>query len=191
MVSTRKARLCEEAVSRSLSMASTMVFRAVSTPMHISVPYTSLSILAGTPMTRMPRCAKMSAPCRLPSPPATITASIWASFRLRMASVWLRGSRNSGQREVWMMVPPRCKIPPTSRAPRGRNAPRIRPSKPFWMPRTRIFLANPLRTTARTKGFMPGASPPEVMTAMVFRSCSAFVTITAIRSIYWRVIFST
>jgi len=54
MTSIRKARWWEEAVARIMSMQSSTVLRAVSTPMVISVPYMSLSMVPGAPMTLIP-----------------------------------------------------------------------------------------------------------------------------------------
>ena len=48
------------------------------------------------------------------------------------------------------------------------KSPLINPSYPATTPVTEIFLYIAVRTTARIQAFIPGASPPEVKTAMCF-----------------------
>src|SRR5688572_23581470 len=64
-------------------------------------------------------------------------------------------------------VPPFWMMPPTSRGPSSTTSPVMRPSKPRRTPLTCRPLLRAVRTTARTHGFMPGASPPEVIRAIV------------------------
>ena len=56
ITSTTKARLCDDAVVRRRSIDSSAMFRAVSTPMVISVQDRSLSMVDATPMTGKPIC---------------------------------------------------------------------------------------------------------------------------------------
>ena len=140
---------------------------AVSVPMAMFVPQISLSMLPGMPITLIPCCESAYAPFIEPSPPITISASMPASFILRIASRWPVGSIKRLLLLVSRTVPPRCKIPPTSRGPIVLNSPLRSPSYPCITPITFMLLASAVRTTARMAAFIPGASPPEVRTPIV------------------------
>src|SRR5829696_8466461 len=100
------ARWWELAVSLILSIASSAVLSAVSTPMAVSVPHTSLSMVAGTPTTSTPSSASLDPPVRLPFPPTTTSPSTPASASLPAAFLCPSGVANSAERSVPSTVPP-------------------------------------------------------------------------------------
>src|SRR3954453_15840082 len=71
-------------------------------------------------------------------------------------------------RLVPRIVPPRGRIPETSRSERSRNVPSTRPRQPSTMPTQSQPSASELRTTARMTAFKPGQSPPPVSMPTVF-----------------------
>ena len=81
------------------------------------------------------------------------------------ASVW-----NSAHRALPSIVPPRCRILPTSRGPSGMKSCLINPAKPCRTPKTSAPWKRARRVTARIAAFMPGASPPLVRSAIRFIS---------------------
>ena len=83
MTSTTKMRSSDVAVSLILSRASRATLTAVSAPMALSTPVTSLSIVAGTPTTGKPcRSARTRAPASEPLPPMTMRPSIAAGAEM-------------------------------------------------------------------------------------------------------------
>ena len=136
-------------------MASRMRWRAESVPMVMSAPTRSLSMLPTRPVTmRTGWAAAVSAlmspaatssssregqfvrnslvPVRDPSPPMTTSRSMPCSRRLRAAASWPARSRNSAERAVPMMVPPRWRTEPTESHSRGRipSPPATAPAQP-------------------------------------------------------------
>ena len=101
------------------SMASSAVFSAVSTPMAVSVPHTSLSMVAGIPTTLTPSSRSLNPPVRLPFPPMTTSPSTSASASLPAAFLCPSGVANSAERSVPSTVPPRWMIPPRRRRSMG------------------------------------------------------------------------
>jgi hypothetical protein len=94
-------------------MASITVFKAVSTPIAISVSGRSLSIVAGIPIVFNPKALKSRVPRKVPSPPIVTKPSI-----SNLRSFFKAISRpslvlNFSLREVLRIVPPLCIIPPT------------------------------------------------------------------------------
>src|SRR3954452_19961598 len=71
-------------------------------------------------------------------------------------------------RLVPMIVPPRGRIPETSRSARSRNSPSTSPRQPSRMPTESQPAASASRTTARITAFSPGQSPPPVRMPTVF-----------------------
>ena len=109
ITSTKNRRSWEVAVSRILSTASRMVFKAVSYPMVVSVPYKSLSIVPGSPIHGTSNsCANIRAPVSEPSPPMMTKASISCFFMFSYACARPSGVVNSLQRAVFRIVPPIC-----------------------------------------------------------------------------------
>ena len=88
-------------------MASRAMFKAVSTPIVISAPLTSLSIVDATPTTGNPEVDSAWAPASDPFPPITTIPSMRCLFRIASALSRPSGSRNSGARALPSMVPPR------------------------------------------------------------------------------------
>ena len=78
------------------------------------------------------------------------------------------GVLNSGHRAVCRMVPPSWMMPPTLLGVKWRKLSLIRPSQPRSKPMTCRPFEWAMRVTARMAAFMPGASPPVVITPMVF-----------------------
>jgi hypothetical protein len=100
------ARWSEVAVSFMRSMASSAVFRAVSTPMAMSAQRTSLSTVAGIPTTFTPSSASLKPPVRLPSPPMTASPSTPACDSASTARSSPSGVVNSLEPAVPSTVPP-------------------------------------------------------------------------------------
>ncbi len=153
-------------------MASRAILRAVSTPIVISEPYRSLSIVDATPTTGKPRLDSSQLPACEPFPPMTTRASMPASFIALILRICPSSVLNSGQRALPRIVPPLCSTPPTSRGPSSWNFPLMRPSYPPRTPYTSHPNDRPVRVTARIAAFIPGASPPLVRTAILFISAS-------------------
>src|ERR1035437_3682380 len=165
ITSTRNARSCDEAVTFRRSMASSAILRAVSTPIVMSEPGRSLSIVEATPTTGNPAFASMFAPICEPFPPITTSPATPRALRTPSACSRPSGVLNASHRALPRIVPPCWMIPPTSRGPSGTSSPPRRPAKPWRTPETVHPCAMPARTTARIAAFMPGASPPLVRTA--------------------------
>ena len=104
------------------------MFRAVSTPMLMSQPAKSLSIVEATPTTGNPISKRQWAPVCEPFPPITTRASISRVLRLRMAFSRPVTVSNSALRALPRIVPPRWRMPPTSRALNAAISPLIRPA---------------------------------------------------------------
>jgi hypothetical protein len=100
-------------------MASKATLRAVSTPMVISEPQRSLSMVEATPTTGTPSWERAYAPFWEPFPPITTRASIPKRSKTSTAFFRPSGVLNSGQRALPKMVPPSWMIPPTSRGTQG------------------------------------------------------------------------
>src|SRR5829696_5831374 len=83
--------------------------------MAMSVPHTSLSMVAGTPATLTPSSASLKPPVRLPFPPMTTSPSTSASASLPAALLCPSGVANSAERSVPSTVPPRWMMPPSLR----------------------------------------------------------------------------
>jgi len=112
----------------------------------------------------------MEAPVRLPSPPIIINPSIpWFT---RFFAAFRRPSLvlNSWQRAVPIIVPPRCKIPPTDSQVISLiiSPPSTIPWYPSLIPYTSIPRSRATRTTDLIAAFMPGASPPLVRIPILF-----------------------
>src|SRR3954451_4204165 len=71
-------------------------------------------------------------------------------------------------RLVPRIVPPRGRIPDTSRRPGPRTAPSTSPRQPSRIPTQSQPAASALRTTARMTALRPGQSPPPVSMPIVF-----------------------
>src|SRR3954469_22071764 len=98
-------------------------------------------------------------------------ATIASRPRARMFSSTLSTPRSSLYgfvRLVPMIVPPRGRIPETSRSARSRNSPSTSPRQPSRMPTESQPAASASRTTARITALSPGQSPPPVRMPTVF-----------------------
>ena len=173
------------AVECSLSSASVAVFTAVRNPKVISEPTMSLSMVFGTPMMLTPASTSGAAAAMVPSPPITMMASsacrravsthrpmtssktgpVTGSTRTQ----YLRGLQRLFEPR---MVPPRVRMPLTSRVLSGRTRSSMRPWKPSSMPTTSMpYFQMAVFVTARMTALSPGQSPPPVRTPIRLMLC--------------------
>ena len=85
-----------------------------------------------------------------------------------MASIWDFSSLKWRHRLVERIVPASRIRPLTSMTPKGMNSLSKMPWYPFWIPTTSMPRLTPVRTMERMAGFIPGESPPEVITPIRF-----------------------
>jgi len=139
MTSQTMTRLCASAVECRRSMASVAMLTAVSKPKQASVPLRSLSMVLGTPTILTPFSTSALATPWVSSPPMVISASsrlAWMVARQRsMPPSILRGL----VREVRRMVPPRCRMPETAAASRGRVWFSTTPRQPSRKPTNSVW----------------------------------------------------
>ena len=130
--------------------------------------------------------AKSIAPRNVPSPPMSTSASTPSFWRLRAAFLCPFNVRNSVDRAVFKMVPPRWMAFETERASISWNCSCRMPSYPRLNPSTRKPCPRAMRVTERMAAFMPGASPPLVIRPRVFMGlCRSIVPQLGALEVIW------
>ena len=114
--------------------------------------------------------ASFKAPVNEPSPPMTMSASMSLSRRFFAAFERPSGVLNSWERALFRNVPPSARICFTLEDESSIMSFSIMPSYPRKTPKTLLPWYKAVLTTARIAAFIPGASPPEVRTAMLLIS---------------------
>ena len=131
ITSTSSTRWCDSAVVCSRSIRSVAMLTAVSKPNVRSVPWMSLSIVFGMPITGTPSEASQAAAVSVPSPPIGSSASTpWASSTSRIRP---RPSRSfcGATRADPSTVPPRVSSPLTTGRSSTMASSSSRPRQPF------------------------------------------------------------